>query len=78
MTSTPRAASTHPSLALSPAERAAVAAELARLRARVANLTARLDRLHTALATPGRPSAQPTDRLALPGLHTALGARSWR
>ena len=78
MPSTPRAATAHSSLALSPAERAAVAAELARLRARVANLTARLDRLHTALATPGGPSAQPTDGLTLPGLHTAPGAQSWR
>ena len=78
MASTPRAASAHPSLALSPAERAAVAAELARLRARVANLTARLDHLQTALATPCRPSAQPVDGLAVPGLATLPGARSWR
>lgn len=78
MTSTPRTASAHPSLALSPVERAAVAAELARLRARVANLTARLDHLHNALATPGRSSAQPTDGLALPSLRTSPGARSWR
>ena len=43
----PRDAGAH--LALSPAERAAVAAELARLSARVATLAAQLDRLHTVL-----------------------------
>ncbi len=76
MATAPRATSAH--LALSPAERAAVAAELARLRARMANLTARLDRMYTALATPGHRSAQPIDGLTLPGLHIAPGARSWR
>ena len=55
MSTAPRATSAHLSLALSPAERAAVAVELAALSARVASLAARLDRLHTALAAPEQP-----------------------
>jgi hypothetical protein len=52
MATASRATGAHPSLALTPAERAAVAAELARLSARVATLAARLDRLYAALAGP--------------------------
>ena len=48
MAAAPRATSAHLSLALSPAERAAVAVELAGLSARVASLAARLDRLQAA------------------------------
>lgn len=43
MATAPRATSAHLSLALSPAERAAVAVELAGLSARVTSLAARLD-----------------------------------
>jgi hypothetical protein len=89
MATAPRATSANPSLALSTAERAAVAAELARLSARVASLAARLDRLHTALAAPDeqagttqmtatattRVSAVNTGRPAVAGLVTASGAR---
>jgi hypothetical protein len=58
MATASRATGAHPCLALTPAERAAVAAELAGLSARVANLAARLDRLHTALAAPEQPAVR--------------------
>jgi len=80
MDSTPRATDAH--LALSPAERATVAAELAKLRARVANLASRLDRLHAALAATDeharrtQMAAPPITRV--PGPATASGVRPWR
>jgi hypothetical protein len=91
MAAASRATGAHPCLALTPAERAAVAAELAGLSARVANLAARLERLHTALAAPG-PCAGTTPMAAAPitgasavragrvapGLVTATKARPWR
>lgn len=79
MATASRVTGAHPAPALSPAERAAVAAELARLSARVANLATRLDRLHTALAAPAHTTSQRTSaspgRLATAGLVTASEAR---
>jgi len=91
MAAAPRATGAHLCLALTPAERAAVAAELAGLSARVANLAARLEHLHTALAAPGQ-RAGTTQRAATPitgdsavrarrvapGLVTTTKARPWR
>jgi hypothetical protein len=80
-------ANAHRCLALSPAERAAVAAELARLRARVANLAARLDRVQATLAAPEtqivttaitRVSGVRVGRRAAAGVVTDSGARPCR
>ncbi len=91
MAAAPRATGAHPSLALTPAERAAVAAELARLSARVATLATRLDRLQTALTAPEQhvgttqmvaapitPVSAVRAGRPTPGLVTASEVRPWR
>ena len=92
MAAAPRATSAQTSLALTAAERAAVAAELAGLSARVAAMAARLDRLQAALAAPQkragrtrmaaapitRVSAVKAERQAAAGPVTASGVRPWR
>jgi hypothetical protein len=91
MATAPRATSAHISLALSPAERAAITVELAGLSARVAALAARLDRLQDALSGPAQPAGTirvvtaPITRVATvhtghatPGVATAAEAKPWR